>query len=82
METKFYGRQDADSRLLVAIVTYAEAQGAERLTVAMHQRVPLDSKPCRRPGSLTYDFKLDDNPWQAGKQLANGRVIVPFKGSM
>ena len=81
MEVKLYGKQDADSALLVAVTKYAEEQGASRLTVSMHQRAPLDSKPCRRPGSLTYDFQLDDQPWLAAKQLANGKVFVPFRGA-
>ncbi len=80
MIVKLYGSPDRNPALLEAIKAYAESQGAVLLTVMAHQRVPITARHCKSPGSLTYEFLLnDDKNAQAGRQAANLVITVPWR---
>ncbi len=81
MNLTVYGQLDPDESLLKAIFAWAEARGGvQTLTVVAHQRVPMGSRICKWPGSLTYDFLLDDSRRAyAARQLPNGAIKCPFR---
>lgn len=63
---KIYGTPDADDTATLALMAFV-ASNAPHLTptyLLHHQRVPIDARPCKRPGSLLVQMVMD-----------NGRVI-------
>lgn len=74
MEVRQYGKPDADDTLLRMVMNLAQQRDAKLLWLILKPRVPMGARPCQHPGSLTYEFSLDNGPMMAVRQYASGKI--------
>jgi hypothetical protein len=77
VSTKIFGQPDADPTLLNSVLTRIDELGVADTMLLCHQRVPINSKPCQHPGSLTYEVVIDGRARRA-HQTFSGKIELDF----
>lgn len=77
MPHTYYGQADPDPTLLNLVETRLSELGISATMIVLHQRMPIDARPCRHPGSLTYDVVIEGRARRAHQAL-NGQITLDF----